>query len=156
MDKEAIKLSDKITISNPQESDEFLKAYFEFHDSEIQTIEIRFEGQVVGSASMTIRKVHGPSVNEYLQGKRKIEFVPGVRPRNRTLKIEFADVKGFTFSSGFLPERPDFKKDTFWIIGHTWDSPVDGDIKWEFDLVAGGKGNPHPMIIFNRAEIIEL
>lgn len=146
----------RIKISNLQESDEFLKAYFEFHDSEIQNIEMRFEGQVVESASMTIIKVHGPSVSEYLQGTRQIEFVSGVRPVNRTLKIEFADVKGFTFSSGFLPERSDFKKGTIWIIGHTWDSPVDDDIKWEFDLIADDEKYPHPMIIFGNAEVIEL
>ena len=148
-------MSDKIMINNIQESDEFLKSYFKFHDSEIQTIEIRFDGQVVGSASMTIIKVHGPSVNEYLQGTRKIEFVPG-RLANRTLHIKFADVKGFTFSSGFLPERPEFKKGTIWIIGSTWDFPVDDDIKWEFDLIADDAKNPHPMIIFGSAEVIEL
>ncbi len=150
-------MSDKITISNHQENDEFLKAYFQFHDSEIQNIDIRFEGQVVESASMTIIKIHGPSVSEYLQGTRKIEFVPGVSPVNRTLKIEFADVKGFTFSSSFLPERPKFKKGTIWIIGHTCDSPVNDDIKWEFDLIAeDNPENPHPMIIFGSAEVIEL
>jgi len=151
-------LPGKIAINNLQEAREFLGTYFDFHDSEVQNIEIRFKGQVVESAKMTIIKVHGPSVDEYLQGTRHLGFVPGVRPVNRTLQIEFADVIAVTFSSSYsthsaLPGR----KGTVWVIMHVFASQVDGSIKWEFDLVAeNAPQNPYPVIIFGSAEVTEL
>lgn len=103
---------------------------------------------------MTIIKIHGPSVDEYLQGTRQIEFVSGIRPVDRTLQIEFAGVKAFTFSSSYSTQVQ-HGRGTAWIIMDIFPSEVNDSIKWEFSLCADKPENPYPVITFEGAEVTE-